>query len=889
MSYGGPYNGGGGGNRRRRREPEHDYHDRRQDFQETPEQKLRNTIIKLGEVDAVEELPRLVAHIRAQQPTVGVPSISEGLRIAVTEQPFKIPYYAALLRLLHDPNPDPTSIEEGPSLGKQILEDFWKGFQAFLDKLAWREARLCVHFFAHLALAGIVAPDSLASLLQSFTAVLDEFGVSYGRARRAALCAAEGLMIAGSVLKDEGESVAEIITAIQSFNDSVSTSKWLVQPSVRLYAEDVPPENADELLDTALSTLNALAATEFAASLTSFPRPYASYAAPDPSQARFALPSVLVPPEIIELDDGEGEGVGAVRREEWPEWWMRLFDAGVTPDPRTAPGYAVRAGLLDIIDIFEVNRKECVRLLMEYPKWALPGSFKAKPGAPAAEEGAEVDPEKGWQLESTIIETILGAFFLLPEPTHKSIYPISLITELCKLSPSTVGPAVGKSIRKLYGALADGLDVDAARRFAEWFAVHMSNFGFQWVWKEWIPDLALVGQHPKRAFMRRALEFEIRLSYHDRILKTLPPAMQEEDANVIPGQAPGPDFDYEEPTSPHHDAAQSILNLLRGRAKPEEVVAHVDSLRTSLESSDPELNIDTVVRSIAVQSLLNIGSRSFSHLLNAIERYLPLLRALAGTTPDAQAKADILTAAAAFWKRNRQMVNIVFDKLMQYQIVDPTDVVAWTFAHVAGGGPASLSDTGPLSLSAFEWDLLKGALDKANGRVMIARRKVAALRKEEDDAHAKAKAKGGVDVSSMEVDGDTKADEDIVPAVDSPALVTALKAFASLTREQKAALSRTLDGFVSCLAPLPSDSHPNPHAAAVITEDAWGNRANWSDDEWNAWETWGWYRQFCRAYSPYLRNYANTLGTVSFAKIESSTDPAAQLLKRTWNIAAGQE
>jgi hypothetical protein len=62
-----------------------------------------------------------------------------------------------------------------------------------------------------------------------------------------------------------------------------------------------------------------------------------------------------------------------------------------------------------------------------------------------------------------------------------------------------------------------------------------------------IPDLPLTLQHPKRAFMRRAIEFEIRLSYHDRILKTLPPVMQEEDANVIAVQTPGPDFEYEEP------------------------------------------------------------------------------------------------------------------------------------------------------------------------------------------------------------------------------------------------------------------------------------------------------------------------------------------------------
>jgi hypothetical protein len=82
-------------------------------------------------------------------------------------------------------------------------------------------------------------------------------------------------------------------------------------------------------------------------------------------------------------------------------------------------------------------------------------------------------------------QTILGSHFLLPESPVKPIYYIALITELCKLSPQTVGPAVGKSIRKLYGYCANGLDVEILRRFSEWFSVHMSNFGFQWVWKEW--------------------------------------------------------------------------------------------------------------------------------------------------------------------------------------------------------------------------------------------------------------------------------------------------------------------------------------------------------------------------------------------------------------------
>ena len=97
------------------------------------------------------------------------------------------------------------------------------------------------------------------------------------------------------------------------------------------------------------------------------------------------------------------------------------------------------------------------------------------------------------------------------------------------------------------------------------------------------------------------------------------------------------------------------------------------------------------------------------HFLNAIERFLPILRYLAsggvssaggGGTPEA--KANILAAAAAsFWKYNRQMVAIVFVKLMQYQIVDPNDVVGWTFLNgVVIGQLAEL--TGPINLSAFE-------------------------------------------------------------------------------------------------------------------------------------------------------------------------------------------
>lgn len=57
-----------------------------------------------------------------------------------------------------------------------------------------------VQLFAHLTVAKVITAQTMYDLLRSFSAVLDEFGVSHGRAKKAALCAAEGLMIVCSSL-----------------------------------------------------------------------------------------------------------------------------------------------------------------------------------------------------------------------------------------------------------------------------------------------------------------------------------------------------------------------------------------------------------------------------------------------------------------------------------------------------------------------------------------------------------------------------------------------------------------------------------------------------------------------------------------------------------------
>jgi nuclear cap-binding protein subunit 1 len=156
-----------------------------------------------------------------------------------------------------------------------------------------------------------------------------------------------------------------------------------------------------------------------------------------------------------------------------------------------------------MMEIYEINRKEAARVLLDSARWFKPGTFRPKPGTmPPPPPQPDDPPPAGYQLELSVMEvsalfvlyliyslfdwqTIITNMLVLPTSQHRQIYYLHAVTEICKLSAATCGPAVGKSIRKLYRLLNDGLDVEVARKFSEWFSIHMSNFGYQWVWKEW--------------------------------------------------------------------------------------------------------------------------------------------------------------------------------------------------------------------------------------------------------------------------------------------------------------------------------------------------------------------------------------------------------------------
>lgn len=267
----------------------------------------------------------------------------------------------------------------------------------------------------------------------------------------------------------------------------------------------------DQILTHLHNALRELAANDFAPPQF-LPRIHALFPdrAMDP-KGEFVLPAVMVPPELVEV--GDGHGTSETKAEGWATCEIELFDdevsstffvpplplfffgaeltcphfglAQIVPSPSTISGWILRQLVHDTISIFEINRKECARILLEFPNWFESGTFKPPPNVAIPAPTDPNAPVPTWSLESLIVSSILTTIIVLPAPQFQVAYYTSLLIELCKLSPSTVAPPVGKSARKMYASLDQGLDVECSRRFAEWLSQHLSNFGFQWLWKDW--------------------------------------------------------------------------------------------------------------------------------------------------------------------------------------------------------------------------------------------------------------------------------------------------------------------------------------------------------------------------------------------------------------------
>jgi nuclear cap-binding protein subunit 1 len=93
------------------------------------------------------------------------------------------------------------------------------------------------------------------------------------------------------------------------------------------------------------------------------------------------------------------------------------------------------------------------------------------------------------------MDALFSQLVALPRAREWDVFYASLVTEVTRLAPGDVAPTLGRGIRWMYERLGD-VRGELCFRFATWFALHLSNFGFTYKWDEWYhlpPSFSLVG------------------------------------------------------------------------------------------------------------------------------------------------------------------------------------------------------------------------------------------------------------------------------------------------------------------------------------------------------------------------------------------------------------
>lgn len=231
---------------------------------------------------------------------------------------------------------------------------------------------------------------------------------------------------------------------------------------------------------------------------------------------KHALPAVSIPAELA-------SGPRAL----FPEVHLSVYSEqdGVESVPGTdhIASSLIRDVLVDTVNGLNFNRNATARFLMDIDCYFSDGTFVKR--ATPFDDLRGVTGRTTWKPEDVAVDTVFSQLFQLPAPDCKLVYYHSVLTEACKLAPAAIAPSLGRAIRYLYRN-NPRMDLELSYRCVNWFSHHLSNFGFTWKWAEWSDDASLSDLHPAKWFLNGALDKEIRLSFAQRIQKTLPPEYQ---------------------------------------------------------------------------------------------------------------------------------------------------------------------------------------------------------------------------------------------------------------------------------------------------------------------------------------------------------------------------
>ncbi|GAU24679.1 hypothetical protein TSUD_322870 [Trifolium subterraneum] len=343
-----------------------------------------------------------------------------------------------------------------------------------------------------------------------------------------------------------------------------------------------------------------------------------------------------------------------------------------------------------------------------------------------------------FRYEYLMAETIFSQLLMLPQPPFKPVYYTLVIIDLCKALPGAFPAVVAGAVRALFEKIAD-LDMECRTRLILWFSHHLSNFQFIWPWEEWAYVLDLPRWAPQRVFVQEVLEREVRLSYWDKVKQSIEnaPGLEE----LLPPKG-GPNFNLgaEDGKENNEQLLSGQLNeMVKGKVPVREIISWIE------ESVFPNNSLEVTLR-VVVQTLLNIGSKSFTHLITVLERYGQVISKIC---PDEDKQIMLIAEVGSFWKSNTQMTAIAIDRMMGYRLISNLAIVRWVFSE---------ENVEQFHMSDRPWEVLRNAVSKTYNRISDLRKEILSLKRNISSAEvAVNEAKAEVDAAESKlalVDGE---------------------------------------------------------------------------------------------------------------------------------------
>ncbi|KAG4423295.1 hypothetical protein IFR04_003529 [Cadophora malorum] len=690
-----PRGGRGGYNNRKRRYRDEDDYDRRPQrrrYEEPLSSRVRKQLLAIAEVpvkrveDEVHSIAKTVCDNFEDEELKE--SFYELVAQLVVEQPFKIPFVAAVVLVAN------TMRKDGQAVAEEVLRRTALRTNAAIAKGEWRETKLLMKFLG--SLQGLLDGEGVWTVLQDILTKAVDLQTENNEETIGPELVKIILFTIPYVMASSATDNQDKAASMVENTDIIASEPHVLQALVDPYPGNGKEEAASPtgVLMLLQKQLQNEASTGW--ELSCLPRPWKGVFEEGREDVLTEAPKHTLPAIIIP------EAVSNGPRPLFPELYFSVYanqDVETVAPTSDIASCLIRDAIVDTINILDYNRNATARFLIDIDCYFSPGTFVKR--ATPFDRLRDIEGDRStWKPEDVAVDAVFSQLFQLPAPEHKLVYYHSVLTESCKIAPAAIAPSLGRAIRYLYRSV-DSMDLELSYRFMDWFAHHLSNFGFTWKWTEWIDDVELPSLDPKKAFIEGALDKEIRLSFAQRIKGTLPAPYQA--LITEEKEKDTPDFKYSLPDTPFAQEGQEIMTLLRKKSPEDTIQPVID--RIHAQATEMKLGDELVYSTDAyVTAICYIGSKSLSHVLSCIERCKERLLALGPASP--AARKQIIDSVMEYWKDQPGIgVNIV-DKLLNYTILSPASVIDW-----------ALSKDGSRLGQAHVYEMISATIGKVTNRV----------------------------------------------------------------------------------------------------------------------------------------------------------------------------